>query len=154
MKTSSPFRFAKITSAFSLVEVAISLGIVAFGLTAILGLMPLGFTQFREAMDVTITSQIASVVSSDMKQASFDQLVDPSAVFPPRYFNDQGVEVDAEKDGIYTAVASVVKGAKLPEGVENQSVARVRLEIKAHRGASGQTANRLSRTTFVVADRN
>ena len=64
------------TAGFTLVEVSIAVGILAVALVALLGLMPAGMTNFRKAMDTSITAQIAQRILLDMQQADFDQVVD------------------------------------------------------------------------------
>lgn len=98
-------------SAFSLVEVVLAVGVVAFAFVGLLGLLPAGMTQFRGAMDGTTSTEIAHQVIGDARQMDFDLLIDkagiPSAggddyftfrapkVSQPefRYFDEQGGEV-------------------------------------------------------------
>ena len=103
------------TSGFTLIEVAIAVAILAVSLVALLGLMPAGMTNFRKAMDTSITAQIAQRILLDMGQADFDQVIDapksgtdnisPSYTFTAptrtlaqnalrfRYFDEQGSEL-------------------------------------------------------------
>ena len=99
---------------FSLVEVVLAVGVIAFAFVAILGLLPAGLTQFRQAIDNSVTSQIAQRIIMEAQQTDFDVLnqtvnnarkttaVDPfravshavsgdSLYF--RYFDEQGNEV-------------------------------------------------------------
>jgi uncharacterized protein (TIGR02598 family) len=102
--------------AFSLVEVALAVGVLAVALVGLYSLMPSGLANFRTAMDTSVTAQIAQRVLQDAQQAEFDQLIDrknlpddpqrrgycperfsfrgPSIKSPAfRYFDDQGTEV-------------------------------------------------------------
>jgi uncharacterized protein (TIGR02598 family) len=98
---------------FSLVEVALALAIIAFGLVALMGLLPVGLAQFRDAMDTTIGAQIFQRVMGDVQQTDFDTLLasateraDGHYALPIRYFDDQGNEVKAQgTDGITAADA-------------------------------------------------
>jgi uncharacterized protein (TIGR02598 family) len=63
-------------SGFSLVEVVLAVGVIAFAFVAILGLLPAGLTQFRQAMDNSIASQIAQRVIMDAQQSDFDLVID------------------------------------------------------------------------------
>lgn len=88
---------------FSLVEVVLAIGVVAFAFVAIFSLLPVGMGVFREAMDTSVSAQIVQRIVSDSQQTNFDNLVDPTKsggtasgdwfVLPLRYFDDQGSEV-------------------------------------------------------------
>src|SRR6185295_16320098 len=67
---------------FSLVELAIALGILAVAVIGLMALMPTGMSQARNAMDITITAQIAQRILSDAEQADFDELIDRTALPP------------------------------------------------------------------------
>ncbi len=91
---------------FSLVETALALGIIAFGLTALVALLPGGLSQFRTAMDLSIGAQIYQRVVTDVEQMEFDQLLasggsspDQFFALPTRFFDDQGNEV-SENDAL------------------------------------------------------
>ena len=98
--------------AFTLVEVVLAIGIVAVAFVALLGLLPTGLGLFRDAMNATVSSQIAQRVLTDAQQTDFDTLIDhipredPTGEFNDltfqaptrnqpalRYFDDQGTEV-------------------------------------------------------------
>lgn len=106
-----PFRSKNFgDNGFSLVEVVLAVGVVAFAFVAILGLIPAGLTQFRQAIDTSVCAQIAQRVIMDAQQTDYDLLIDktglPSSV-PDyytfrapmvansefRYFDEQGNEV-------------------------------------------------------------
>lgn len=75
--TRSPFRSRPCNAAgFSLIEVAIAVGILAVALVALLGLMPGGMSNFRKAMDTSVTAQIAQRIMHDLGQAEFNELID------------------------------------------------------------------------------
>lgn len=78
------------SSAFSLVEVTLALGIVAFSLLTLVGLIPMGLTTFHKAVNASISSQIVQQVVTDMQQTDFSQLTQS---IPIRYFDDQGNEL-------------------------------------------------------------
>lgn len=86
--------------AFSLVETAIALGIVAFAVMALIGLLPVGLSSFRQSIDTTVCAQIIQRIVSDAEQADFDILSKNATstdatffVLPTRYFDDQGNEI-------------------------------------------------------------
>lgn len=97
---------------FSLIEVVMAIGIVSFAFVAIFGLIPIGLTNFRNAMDVSLVSQIAQQVVSDVEQTGLSQL--QSNNFPIRYFNDQGVQVGDENNRpSASAMAQVIYQVKV-----------------------------------------
>jgi type II secretory pathway pseudopilin PulG len=54
--------------AFSLVEVTLALGVMAFCLVALLGLLPVGMNSNRAALEQTAAASIASAVAVDLRQ--------------------------------------------------------------------------------------
>lgn len=80
---------------FSLVEVVSSLGIVSFGLIALLGLLPMGMQVSREARESTAESQINQYLSNLVRQTAADRLPD---ILDPRifYFDRQGLPVSED----------------------------------------------------------
>jgi uncharacterized protein (TIGR02598 family) len=85
---------------FSLVEVALALGVVAFAVVSLLALLPAGLTSFRTSINTSVGSQIFQRVVSDAEQADFDALLAQAtaagtsfSVFPIRYFDEAGNEV-------------------------------------------------------------
>ena len=52
---------------FSLVEVVLSLGIAAFALIAIFGLLPVGLTSNRDSIDQSAASQLAVLLDEDLR---------------------------------------------------------------------------------------
>lgn len=98
------------SSGFTLVEVALAIGIVAFAFVTLLALVPAGSTAFRRAIDISTCGQIAQRVINDAQMADFEALVDaqelsgsegPGFTFRAprvtksalRYFDDQGREI-------------------------------------------------------------
>jgi len=69
-------RFAQ--SGFSLVEVTLAIGIVAFAFVALFALLPQGMSQFRRTMETTLSTQIAQRVITDAQQTEFAKLIDES----------------------------------------------------------------------------
>ena len=91
----------KVPQGFSLIEVVLAIGIVAFAFVALFSLLPIGMGIFREAMDTSVSAQIVQRIISDAEETDFDVLKDDPAnsksgnyyVLPLRYFDDQGTEV-------------------------------------------------------------
>jgi uncharacterized protein (TIGR02598 family) len=108
---------------FSLVEVVLAVGVVSFAFVAILGLIPAGLSQFRQAVDTSVCSQIAQRVIMDAQQTEFDILIDaantqskePGISFRApkisgaelRYFDEQGNEVVPSNESAKTNPATL-----------------------------------------------
>jgi uncharacterized protein (TIGR02598 family) len=82
---------SKRRSAFSLIEVTISLGIVAFAMVPIIGLVSTGMTSLRHSMDETVRGEIVRKVSGEASRVSYSKL---SGEFQDKtfYFDDEGVQ--------------------------------------------------------------
>jgi uncharacterized protein (TIGR02598 family) len=105
-----------------------AVAIVAFAFVALLGLIPYGLQTMREAIDTTVTAQIADRLVNDARQLDFDTLTratssggQPSRPFrlgDPRYFDDQGSEVpEAERErAVYHAIVRVRPVTRVPAG--------------------------------------
>lgn len=105
-------------------EVVLSLGVVSFAFVGIFSLLPAGMGIFRQAMDVSIGTQIAQRIVSEVEQSDFDALVPEDGnvidgvnlggvenqfyALPLRYFDDQGTElgVASNNSGIPTLTAT------------------------------------------------
>ena len=62
-------RFLKPASGFSLVEVVLALGVAAFALTAIIGMLPMGLKIQQTSIQQTIANNITSEVIGDLRAA-------------------------------------------------------------------------------------
>ncbi len=69
-------RGARARRAFSLVEVTIAIGIVAFAFVALVGVLPVGLQTFRRAVDASVSAQITQRIINDIQQTDFDILLD------------------------------------------------------------------------------
>ena len=142
------------SAGFSLVEVALAIGIVAFAFVALLALLPAGLTTFRRALDISICTQIAQRIVSEAQQADFDVVTDkdnlpksaPGKDFSfrmhrpgttqiwVRYFDEQGNEIVPTKPPtlsaeeklriIYAVNIRVIPRVSLPTGKEGFPLAR------------------------------
>lgn len=97
---------------FSLIEVVLCIGIVAFAFLAIFGMLPVGLSTFRQAMDNSVGSQIVQRLVGEAQQTDFPALIaTPSTL---RYFDDQANEITVDKAYIYTVEVTVVAPTTLP----------------------------------------
>jgi uncharacterized protein (TIGR02598 family) len=146
---------------FSLIEVTISLAVVAFALIAIIGLLPAGVGVSTRASMNSAATQIFERMVGDARQTDFSKLIYPSAPQSTdpvtigkafrlpnlRYFNDQGTEVVPDNPAsltpeekakiVYHVNTRVLTNASLPTdkfGYVGQFLATVTFEIAYNPG--------------------
>jgi uncharacterized protein (TIGR02598 family) len=126
---------------FTLVEITLAIGIVAFGFVAILGLLPTGMSLFRRAMDCSIGAQIAQRVINDAQQTDFSVLIDGGSaeIFTKtvRYFNDQGRELSGPEGAVYHVNTRVLIATGLPvtgSTIINPDLATVTIQVANNPG--------------------
>ena len=116
---------------FSLTEVLLALGIVAFAFIPVLGLLPVGLDASRQAIDATIEAQIVQQLSNEVLQTDFSSLGE-LATAPLYYYDNQRNKTTSDK-AYYTAGFSVVSQTDLPAGpasvVSTQKLATVAICI-------------------------
>jgi len=132
-------RRAGVESGFSLVEVSLALGIVAFGITAVFGLLPTGLGLFRDSMDTTIGSQILQQVVSEVQETGFDQLIEDQSNTPIavgstgikaiRYFDDQGRELSSEAGAVFLVNTRIQPATDCPSSPSNPNLATVTIQV-------------------------
>jgi uncharacterized protein (TIGR02598 family) len=100
---------------FTLVEVALAIGIVAFAFVALLALLPAGQHAFRQSIDVAVCGQIAQRIINEAQMSDFQSLIDATKISKEstenftfrapmvtkpgfRYFDDQGRELSMKTD--------------------------------------------------------
>ena len=106
-------RVLRCRAAFSLVEVCLALGIVSFALLSVVGLMPVGLSAMRQAMDQTTEAQIARTISGEAALVPFDEL-DQYAAKGPYYFTQEGTRQDSKGDVTRFAVSLTRIDTKFP----------------------------------------
>jgi uncharacterized protein (TIGR02598 family) len=136
-----------LSAGFSLIEITLSIGIIAFAFVALLGLLPTGMAVFRDAMDTSVTAQISQRIAGEIQETEFSSLLsqckpdlslfkpgteDQSGVLPTRYFDDQGNEISVgnaaspsaveRRKIIYDAYIRVSRAARLPSGSKEAAV--------------------------------
>ncbi|HSI87225.1 MAG: prepilin-type N-terminal cleavage/methylation domain-containing protein [Candidatus Methylacidiphilales bacterium] len=97
---------------FTLVEVTMAVAIIAFAFVPLFGLLPVGFSVSREAMDITVTSQIAQRLTTAALQTDFSKLATLEGKGVVSY-DDQG-NLAAGTAGIYHASYNVSSATELP----------------------------------------
>jgi len=148
--------------AFSLVEVTLALGVAAFALLAIFGLLPVGISNNQASIQQTAATNIATAIIADLKQTpNVTQIASSGTVAltptSPRY----GINVTSPSTTIY------LDDSGSPQA--SAGVARYKATIALTQPASGRTAttgilkigwpaaapvSQGSITVFVALDRN
>lgn len=82
-------------SGFSLAEVAIALGIVAFALTAIVGLLSATLKTTRSAVDDLLVSEMSGDIVANLRRQSFSNI----PLNPPIYFDSAGRRLNGLNSG-------------------------------------------------------
>ncbi len=129
--SSSKFSIARVAScrAFSLVEVTLALGIAAFGLVAAVGLIPVGLTTMRNAMDDTAQSMISHRISSEASLTPFADLQQKYGN-AKLYFDDEGQQQDREGNFTRYRVTTSVKNVSYPGSASAPSEAPLAANVK------------------------
>lgn len=122
-------------SGFSLVEVTLALGMVAFSLLSLVSLVPMGLTTFHKAVNTSVSSQIVQHVVTDFQQTDFSAL---SQQNPLLYFDDQANELPATGGApsgtIYFVNVVVNTPTFVPGGTSSSNLASVIIEIVTNPG--------------------
>jgi uncharacterized protein (TIGR02598 family) len=103
------------TSAFSLVEVVLALGVTSFALLSMVALIPLGLTEAREATDSTTESQIVQYARNEIEMTPFTNLSVWAGT--SSYFDNQGLPTSkGAAEQIYTVSYAVTNVAMSTDG--------------------------------------
>jgi len=92
---------------FSLVEVVMALGIMSFALMGLVGLLPAGLSQFRQAIDLTVKAQIAQELISMVQRTDYADLAALGTSGQPAvyYYDSEGAKLTGADEAYYAYVA-------------------------------------------------
>jgi len=128
--------------AFSLVEVLIALGVIGFALTALIGLMPVGLSIFRESMTATVQADVLRQLASQFQETPFAALTNSTNML---YFSDQSSLVTNSADALlgvtYTFTSNTSLLSSSSYANSNLKTAVILLYTRADRAKSPQTAS-------------
>ncbi len=98
---------------FSLVEVTLASGITALALTTLLGLIPQGLTNIKEAGNLAAETRITTHIVGSISQAPWQDengqdILAPEFNTRRYFFDDQGVAIEGEEPGADLAYVAVV----------------------------------------------
>jgi uncharacterized protein (TIGR02598 family) len=131
----------KQTRGFSLVEVAIALGVVAFAVVSLVGVLPVALASYRDSMDSSLRTNVIQQIVAELSQVPFGDVTDS----PSRLFDDQGIELvtgtveERRVKAIYEARYTVLPDQILVNE-PNQSLKKVKVEILTARGENQPAA--------------
>jgi uncharacterized protein (TIGR02598 family) len=129
MKTQPSHSSSRGSGGFTLIEVTLALGVVAFAFVSLMGLLPVGMQAFRSTIDTAVRSQIVQHVTTDATETDFDTLTSGTCLSGStlltsgsayRYFDDQGTEVP-QSNSIYQVWVQVAPATQLPAPVSSGS---------------------------------
>lgn len=106
-----PSSFRPKPTAFSLVEVTIALGIAATALISVLGMMPVGLSTMREAVDQTTEAQILRQISTGAALYPFDRLADYAAGGPYLFTQDGTLQPSRNAQTRYSLKVTMTNAA-------------------------------------------
>lgn len=128
-------QFRRTQTAFSLVEMVISLGIVSFAMLGIFGMIPVGLSNFRTAQQLTVESSIVQGVTSELQRTDSANLASQSL-----YFDEQGRAVASSGDAAMTYTVNVSSPQDLDaDNLVSKDAARSVLVSVRHRAHPGVT---------------
>jgi uncharacterized protein (TIGR02598 family) len=139
--------------AFSLVEVAMALGIMSVVVTSLLALMPVGLNIFRDSLETSVQADILRRLSTEFRTTPFNQIaaLEPANM---RLFSDEGAEVSRDSDALLGVSYAVTNSTPLLQGASYQSAnlktVRVSFFTRQDRARTPQTPS-LETVLFVPA---
>lgn len=124
--------------AFSLIEVVLALGVVSFAFVGIMGMVPVGLKNFRQAIDTNVQSQISQQITAEIQLSRYADLATngSGSLNFPKYFDDQGGAVASAADPgcVYTVnldPASPVHPTLPGSGAANTNILTLKCAISA-----------------------
>lgn len=138
---------------FTLVEIVMSLGIISFGLVALLGLIPTGLDTLRESRTTTLYTEIAKTIANAAQQTDFTQITN---TFDGKkfYFDNEGISVPQGRfDQIYEALVTTGTNITVPASPAPQQLpglASIRIDIRRSLSGTNSTLNKESFTVYVA----
>ena len=100
---------------FSLVEISLALGIIAFAFIALLGLLPVGLQTFRQAIDTGNEARIMQSFMTKLEATEFSRIRDldfekGEEIF---YFDEEGMPTDTSKNEVPSLASQRLYAAKI-----------------------------------------
>lgn len=143
------------STGFSLVEVAIAIGIVSFALLACVGVNAVSLTSFSDARSVDVSSRIFRSVLNEAQTSDFPEI---NALAGTRYCDSEGFLTDNAHQ-IYRVEIRVQNGTEITNGnsptddfILTDTTAK-KLTVDVYRLGQQQPGNPLSRRCAIIGRR-
>ncbi len=114
---------------FSLVEVALAIGILGFCMVSILGLLPIALTSTRHSMERTLEIRILQTIRADLLDKPFSTLPNSGTYSFDADGNPVATPSAEEPAPHYTATYSQSAFISLPDAQKNTRMATCRVSI-------------------------
>ena len=152
MNTSPLSRKCSSRQGFSLVELALALGVAGFCLTTVLGLLPVGLASNQVSLNQTVAANITSAIQSDLNCTPLASGTSPEFGFAiPSAGNSTTLET------IYLTADGIATARNNPPTATGTAASRYRATLWFNSPAQGQrtaTAVRILVTWPALADGN
>ncbi len=112
-------RLARPEAGFSLVEVSLSVAIIAFAFVALIGLLPAGLQVFKKTIDSTNEVRIFTDLTSMLQATDFNKVRDDSITKNLFYFDADGGLLDTELSPKMNLVNDRVYAARIVADKQN-----------------------------------
>jgi uncharacterized protein (TIGR02598 family) len=138
LNTRGFLRRVRSKAGFSLIEVALAAGIVAFALIPMMGLIPMGLNASRQAIDTTIQAQIIQQMTGQAQQTDFSKLSTLTSATVTCF--DANGNVTTPASAIYKASFSAPVNMVLPGGSATTRLDTLTIYILSTRTTGGMAA--------------
>jgi uncharacterized protein (TIGR02598 family) len=129
---------------FTLVEIVLAIGLVAFGLVVVISLLPVGLGSMSDSSRQIVETEIFSTVGAELNSTKFDELENYAASRFPVYFDNEGAEVAAGTTAVYTA------RCRFSPPENSGQLRRVTVLIGFHTDPSGGNAGNTAERPFLM----
>jgi uncharacterized protein (TIGR02598 family) len=132
---------------FSLIEIVIAIGLAAFAIVGLIGLMPQGLTTLKQSRSDSLRAEILKSVANTAKQTDFSLISSLNGT--NFYFDADGVLVDSSSDdAIYKALLGT-NSVSVPGSAFPLSGA-IEVSVKIHR--KDNTNSESTTHTLIIPD--
>jgi len=118
-----------------------AIGVISFAFVSILGLVPMGMSDFRNSIDTSVGAEISQRLVNEAQETDFNTLL--AAAQKTSYFDVDGSKLPSATGAIYWAQTHVTPSTNLPgystANIVNQNIATVVVQI-ANNPAGSQLA--------------